>query len=81
MKRIGFALLVAAALFAPSAIAQNAAPPRPIAPGQSVSGELSLNDGQRRSGKYEDVYELQGRGGQRGCSSICARRTSIPIWW
>lgn len=42
--------------------------PRPaivLATGQSASGELTPLDNQRRSGKYEDVYTIQGRRGQR----------------
>jgi len=67
MVRVGLsmALIAAAALALPSASAQNAPPPPPIAIGQAVSGELSPNDAQRRSGKYEDVYTLAGRRGDR----------------
>lgn len=36
-----------------------------LSPGQSLSGELSPLDNQRRSGKYEDVYTIEGRRGQR----------------
>ena len=36
-----------------------------LTPGQSVMGELTPLDHQRRSGKYEDAYTLQGRRGQR----------------
>ena len=39
--------------------------PVAIASGQTVSGELADSDTRRRSGKYEDVYVLQGRRGQR----------------
>src|SRR3954463_8638926 len=39
--------------------------PAPIALVQSVSGELSAGDAQRRSGKYEDVYAIAGHRGQR----------------
>ncbi len=68
MKRLGTALLLAAAAFAlpPSAIGQEGAPAtRPLSVGQNLTGELSANDMQRRSGKYEDVYLIQGRAGER----------------
>jgi hypothetical protein len=68
MKRLGTALLLAAATFAlsPAAIGQDSTPqPRPLAAGQSINGELSQSDTQRRSGKYEDVYLIQGRQGDR----------------
>jgi hypothetical protein len=68
MKRLGTAFLLAAATFAlsPAAIGQDSTPaPRPLAVGQSVNGELSQSDNQRRSGKYEDVYLIQGRQGER----------------
>ena len=63
MTRIGFPLILAAALAAPSAVAQQAS--APLAAGQSVAGELSPGDTQRRSGKYEDVFTIQARRGQR----------------
>ena len=47
----------------PAALAQNGA--TSLAPGQSVAGEISPNDAQRQSGKYEDVYVVQGRRGAR----------------
>ena len=68
--RAGF-LMVATALglsFASPALAQPNRAPRPVpvlAAGQSFSGELSPLDNQRRSGKYEDVYRIEGRRGQR----------------
>jgi hypothetical protein len=69
MKRLGTAFLLAAAAFAmpPSAIGQEAQAPaaRTLAAGQSLTGELSANDAQRRSGKYEDVFTIQGRRGER----------------
>lgn len=68
MKRfaIAAALLAMTSLSPPSAIGQSApAAPTALAVGQNVDGELSPNDSQRRSGKYEDVFELQGRRGQR----------------
>ncbi|MGE0179413.1 MAG: pre-peptidase C-terminal domain-containing protein [Sphingomonas sp.] len=54
-------------LSAPSAIGQSGGAPAPavLSLGQTVSGELSSNDTQRRSGKFEDVYEFQGRRGER----------------
>jgi hypothetical protein len=61
MARVGLALALTMAAL--PALAQ--APPVAVAPGQSLSGELGLNDTQRRSGKYEDVYTLQGRRGDR----------------
>ena len=39
--------------------------PASIGAGSTISAELSPNDNQRRSGKYEDVYQLQGRSGGR----------------
>jgi len=69
MKRLGTAFLLAAAAFAAplSAFAQDAQPPaaRTLAAGQSLTGDLSANDTQRRSGKYEDVFTIQGRRGER----------------
>ncbi len=64
------AAMAASLLAAPPAMAQQAAAPAPaqagtIAAGQTIEGEISANDTQRRSGKYEDVYVLQGRRGQR----------------
>ena len=65
------ALLIATALgltLSIPATAQPSRPPRPVpvlAPGQSVSGELTPLDTQRRSGKYEDVFRIDGRRGQR----------------
>ena len=64
-------LMVATALglsLATPAMAQPDRKPRPVqmlAPGGSFSGELTPLDNQRRSGKYEDVYQVQGRRGQR----------------
>ena len=71
MKRLGTALVLGAALAAfalpPSAIGQedSAPAPRALSVGQSLTGELSQNDRQRRTGKYEDVYLLEGRQGER----------------
>jgi hypothetical protein len=60
-------VLAASAVFAaPSAMGQEGQATAPtVASGQSLSGDLSTNDSQRRSGKYEDVYTLQGRRGER----------------
>ncbi len=64
-------LMVATALglsLATPAFAQPASRPRPVqvlTPGSSFSGELTPLDNQRRSGKYEDVYRIEGRQGQR----------------
>lgn len=58
---------VALCLAAPAS-AGPARAPRPVpalAVGESVGGELTPLDNQRRSGKYEDVYRLEGRRGQR----------------
>jgi len=65
MIRARFGLALAAVLLAvgPSATAQQAGPG--LAPGQTVSGELTPNDAQRQSGKYEDVFTVQGRRGGR----------------
>ena len=67
MKRSRFGLIVAAAAFmaSPSANGQVVPAPQRIAVGQTASGELSSNDGQRRSGKFEDVYMMDGHRGQR----------------
>jgi hypothetical protein len=64
MNRIWSVLALAASLLAaPSAMGQGTQPA--IASGQSLPGELTPNDSQRRSGKYEDIYTLQGRRGAR----------------
>ena len=64
MGRFRLAILLAVLLLAPPASAQ--APARSaLTVGQTVSGELTANDSQRRSGKYEDVFVLQGRRGGR----------------
>lgn len=39
--------------------------PTAMTAGSSFTGELTPLDNQRRSGKYEDVYQIQGRAGQR----------------
>lgn len=68
MARIRMALaLAAASLAAASATAQQQEGPAPqsLAIGAPVSGELTASDAQRRSGKFEDVYVIQGRRGQR----------------
>jgi hypothetical protein len=68
--RTGF-LMVATALglsFGSPAFAQETRAQRPVQTlnvGQAQAGELSLLDNQRRSGKYEDIYRLNGRAGQR----------------
>jgi len=62
------AAVAAAAAPASSSSAQSQRqPPAPtaIAVGQAHDGELTPNDAQRRSGKYEDVYILSGRRGGR----------------
>ena len=71
MKRLGTALVLGAALAAfalpPAAIGQqeSAPAPRALSVGQSLTGELSQNDRQRRTGKFEDVYLVEGRQGER----------------
>ncbi len=69
MKRLGTAFLLAAATFGLSASAigqdDSTPAPRPLSVGQSVAGDLNQADTQRRSGKYEDVYLIQGRQGER----------------
>ncbi len=68
MKRLKTALLVAAASLLPAPAAMGQSTPATqgtLAVGQSIAGEISANDSQRRSGKYEDVYLIQGRRGQR----------------
>ncbi|HST36665.1 MAG TPA: PPC domain-containing protein, partial [Allosphingosinicella sp.] len=62
MKYLRFFLTAAAASSAAPGMAQTAAN---LAPGQSVTGELSVSDTQRRSGKYEDAYTFAGTRGQR----------------
>ena len=62
--RLGAVLASVLLLSAPSAFGQNV-PAAGLVPGQSVSGELSPNDSQRRSGKNEDVFSVQGRRGGR----------------
>lgn len=53
------------ATLAGAQVAGQGAPSAAIAPGQSVAGELTPNDTQRRSGKYEDVFTVHGRRGGR----------------
>ena len=57
--------LIPAILLAVPALSQSVPAPAPLASGQSLAGELTPNDAQRRSGKYEDVYTLTGRRGER----------------
>jgi len=74
MKRAWFGLALGAALVAAGswAAAQEgqtartpARAPASIAAGQDAGGELTPNDSQRQSGKYEDVYTVQARRGER----------------
>ena len=73
MKRVGIGFMLGAALSlgSSSAMAQNsqmapaARPGAVIAAGQNVAGELTPNDSQRQSGKYEDVYTVQAHRGER----------------
>jgi hypothetical protein len=67
MKRVALGLFLAAAL---PALAQTPQAVLPIAPGQAVSGDLGPSDAQRRSGKYEDVYTMRGRRGDRVALSL-----------
>jgi len=63
--RIGLAVAASASLAAPSAMGQTGPAPGMLSIGEAVSGELSPSDAQRRSGKYEDVYVVRGRRGER----------------
>jgi hypothetical protein len=71
MKRLATALVLGAAMAAfalpHSAVGQegNTPAPRALSVGQNLTGDLSTTDTQRRSGKYEDVYLIQGRRGER----------------
>lgn len=71
MKRLAIALVLGAAMAAfalpHSAVGQegNTPAPRALSVGQNLTGDLSTTDTQRRSGKYEDVYLIQGRRGER----------------
>ena len=67
MKYTGVGMMFAAAAFlaAPSAMGQVAPAPQRIALGQTIAGELNSNVAQRRSGKFEDVYLIEGHRGQR----------------
>ncbi len=60
------ATAIGLAMAAPASAQTSRERPVPVlSPGQSLSGELTPLDNQRRSGKYEDVYTIQGRRGQR----------------
>ena len=60
------AMVAMTSLLAPSVVGQpSTTAPAALTVGQTISGELSSNDNQRRSGKFEDVYEFQGQQGQR----------------
>jgi hypothetical protein len=63
--RFAFLLGLTALAGAPSAFGQTAPPASSLGPSQTVAGELGPNDAQRRSGKYEDVYLVEGHRGQR----------------
>ena len=65
MRRARFGMALAALLLTAgaSALAQTAG--TALAPGQTIAGEISTNDAQRQSGKYEDVFIVQGRRGAR----------------
>ncbi len=79
--RIGLALAGAAAFAAPPAIGQVAPPPATLSIGQAIAGELSPNDAQRRSGKYEDVYADPGPARRSVRIDLGSLRISTPIWW
>ena len=57
-------LAAASALCAGPLLAQTGRPAS-IAIGSDLSAELTTNDAQRRSGKFEDVYQIEGRRGGR----------------
>ncbi|MGZ8347951.1 MAG: hypothetical protein ACXWUP_12650, partial [Allosphingosinicella sp.] len=63
-RRFGLAMATALLLGAPSAFSQ-APTSASIAAGRAADGELTPNDSQRRSGKYEDVFTVQARRGER----------------
>jgi hypothetical protein len=67
MNRIRFAFVLGLASLAaaPSAFGQNAPTAAGLGPSQIVAGELGASDTQRRSGKYEDSFLIEGRRGQR----------------
>jgi hypothetical protein len=67
MKRGALIVAAALSLWLSPAMAQIAAVSVPVSivSGESVSGVLSQDDVRRRSGKFEDVYVLQGHRGQR----------------
>ena len=62
--KFGLAMAAALLMAAPSANGQER-PAASLGAGQTVDGEITPNDSQRRSGKYEDVFTVQGRRGQR----------------
>jgi hypothetical protein len=62
MKHFGLAMILAVGA---AASAQTGPAASSLAAGQSAAGELGPSDAQRRSGKYEDVYTIAGRRGQR----------------
>ncbi|MGQ0559471.1 MAG: caspase family protein [Sphingosinicella sp.] len=66
MKRPVIALVaVTSALLAVASASGQGATGTSISAGQNHNGELTPNDVQRRSGKYEDSFALQGRRGER----------------
>jgi len=62
---VPLALALASTGHAAAQPSEKARPEPLLAPGQSLAGELTPLDHQRRSGKYEDIYLLQGQAGQR----------------
>jgi hypothetical protein len=58
--------IAAAMLFTAAGPALPQAPSAPpLAMGDRIAGELTPNDAQRRTGKFQDVYEFRGRRGER----------------
>lgn len=66
MRKLALRFVAVAMMLVPVAVnGQDAPAPRTISVGQSIAGELNSNDAQRRSGKFEDVYLIQGHRGER----------------
>ncbi|WP_114950772.1 caspase family protein [Sphingosinicella terrae] len=63
--RIGSGMALAGTLLLASPSSAQEERTAPLAVGQSVAGELTPNDRQRRTGKYEDVYVVRARQGER----------------
>jgi len=67
MNPIRLALVAALGVLAGTlgAFAQTVPVSPVIASGQTAAGELAITDSQRRSGKFEDLYVIEGHRGQR----------------